>query len=99
MVRRVLYDLFGKGLITGVRVKDERKGWFVIDAFKEMRLKFHRKSKNKILNRLQQRLDYENSSDFYHCVMVIVQDNFENALDLVFKCPSCNQVLNVMIPI
>ncbi|GIT55992.1 MAG: hypothetical protein Ct9H300mP17_11510 [Candidatus Nitrosopelagicus sp.] len=29
MVRRVLYDLFGKGLITGVRVKDERKGWFV----------------------------------------------------------------------
>jgi predicted transcriptional regulator len=29
MVRRVLYDLFGKGLITGIRVKDERKGWFV----------------------------------------------------------------------
>ena len=29
MVRKVLYDLFGKSLITGVRVKDERKGWFV----------------------------------------------------------------------
>ena len=29
MVRRVLYDLFGKGLISGVRVKVERKGWFV----------------------------------------------------------------------
>ena len=29
MVRKVLYDLFGKALITGVRVKDERKGWFV----------------------------------------------------------------------
>ena len=28
-VRRVLYDLFGKSLITGIRVKDERKGWFV----------------------------------------------------------------------
>ena len=24
MVRKVLYDLFGKGLITGVRVKDEQ---------------------------------------------------------------------------
>ena len=25
MVRKVLYDLFGKSLITGIRVKDERK--------------------------------------------------------------------------
>ncbi|MDC0169627.1 hypothetical protein OAI67_01035 [Candidatus Nitrosopelagicus sp.] len=29
LVRRVLYDLFGKGIIEGVRVKDEKKGWFV----------------------------------------------------------------------
>ena len=29
MVRKVLYDLFGKSLITGIRVKDGRKGWFV----------------------------------------------------------------------
>jgi transcription initiation factor TFIIE subunit alpha len=29
MVRKVLYDLFGKSLITGIRVKDERKEWFV----------------------------------------------------------------------
>ena len=26
MVRKVLYDLFGKSLITGIRVKDESKG-------------------------------------------------------------------------
>ena len=26
MVRKVLYDLFGKSLITGIKVKDERKG-------------------------------------------------------------------------
>ena len=29
MVRKILYDLFGKSLITAVRVKDDRKGWFV----------------------------------------------------------------------
>ena len=29
MVRKVLYDLFGKSLITGIRVKDERNEWFV----------------------------------------------------------------------
>src|SRR5690349_22839518 len=29
IIRKVLYDLFGKALITGIRVKDEKKGWFV----------------------------------------------------------------------
>ena len=29
MVRKVLFDLFGKGLITGIRVKHETKDWFV----------------------------------------------------------------------
>jgi hypothetical protein len=29
LVRRVLYDLFGKGIIEGVRVLDEKKDWFV----------------------------------------------------------------------
>ena len=28
IIRKVLYDLFGKALITGIRVKDEKKGWF-----------------------------------------------------------------------
>src|SRR5437016_9237119 len=29
IIRKVLYDMFGKALITGIRVKDEKKGWFV----------------------------------------------------------------------
>ena len=29
IVRKVLFDLFGKGLITGIRVKHETKDWFV----------------------------------------------------------------------
>ena len=28
-VRKTLYDLFGRSLITGVRVRDMKKGWFV----------------------------------------------------------------------
>lgn len=28
-VRKVLYDLFSKALIIGIRVRDEKKGWFV----------------------------------------------------------------------
>ena len=98
MVRRVLYDLFGKGLITGVRVKDERKGWFVYRwrSRRDEVENFIENQKKKILDRLQKRLDYENSSDFYHCGNEdCSRETFENALELFFKCPSCGQVLNL----
>ena len=98
MVRRVLYDLVGKGLITGVRVKDERKGWFVYRwrSRRDEVENFIENQKKKILDRLQKRLNYENSSDFYHCGNEdCSRSTFEDALELFFKCPSCGQVLNL----
>ena len=87
MVRKVLYDLFGKSLITGIRVKDERKGWFVYRwrTRREEVEHFIENQKKKIQERLQQRFDYENASDFYHC----------GNEDCMFKCPSCQDVLNI----
>ena len=98
MVRKVLYDLFGKSLITGIRVKDERKGWFVYRwrTRREEVENFINNQKKKITERLQQRLDYENASDFYHCKNDDCQRvTFEDALEGMFKCPSCGSVLNL----
>ncbi len=98
MVRKVLYDLFGKALITGIRVKDEKKGWFVYRwrSRRDEVENFIEGQKKKIHDRLQQRLDYENSSDFYHCGNEdCPRVTFENSLDLFFKCPSCANVLNL----
>ena len=98
MVRKVLYDLFGKALITGIRVKDEKKGWFVYRwrSRRDEVENFIEGQKKKIAERLQQRLDYENSSDFYHCGNDdCPRVTFEDALELFFKCPSCGQVLNL----
>jgi len=98
MVRKVLYDLFGKALITGIRVKDEKKGWFVYRwrSRRDEVENFIEGQKKKINDRLQQRLDYENSSDFYHCGNEdCPRVTFENSLDLFFKCPSCGNVLNL----
>ena len=96
IVRKVLYDLFGKALITGIRVKDEKKGWFVYRwrARKDEVDNFIENQKKKIVERLQQRLDYENSADFYHCGTADCQKlTFEKALDLSFKCPTCGKPL------
>ena len=98
MVRKVLYDLFGKSLITGIRVKDERKGWFVYRwrSRRDEVENFIENQKKKISERLQHRLDYESSSDFYHCGNEdCPRITFENALEAMFKCPSCGKILNL----
>ena len=98
MVRKVLYDLFGKALITGIRVKDERKGWFVYRwrSRRDEVENFIENQKKKISGRLQERLDYENSSDFYHCGNEdCSRVTFENALEQFFKCPTCGEILNL----
>jgi transcription initiation factor TFIIE subunit alpha len=98
MVRKVLYDLFGKSLITGIRVKDERKGWFVYRwrSRRDEVENFIESQKKKIGERLQQRLDYESSSEFYHCGNDdCPRVTFEDSLEAMFKCPSCSQVLNL----
>ena len=57
---------------------------------------FIENQKKKITERLQQRLDYENASDFYHCGNEdCSRITFENALEGMFKCPSCGSVLNL----
>jgi len=98
MVRKTLYDLFGKSLITGIRVKDERKGWFVYRwrSKRDEVENFIENQKKKIGERLQQRLDYENSSQFYHCGNDDCQRlTFENALEESFKCPACGGILDL----
>jgi transcription initiation factor TFIIE subunit alpha len=67
IIRKVLYDMFGKALITGIRVKDEKKGWFVYRwrAKQDQVDNFIDNQKKKILDRLQKRLEYEESSEFY----------------------------------
>ncbi len=98
LVRKVLYDLFGKAQNTGIRVNDERKGWFVYRwrSRRDEVENFIEGQKKKIVDRLQQRLDYENSSDFYHCGNEdCPRITFEDALEAFFKCPNCGKVVNI----
>jgi len=99
IVRKVLYDTFGKALITGVRVKDEKKGWFVYRwrAKRDQVDNFIENQKKKILDRLRKRLQYEESTEFYHCSN---QDcprvSFEQSVEMFFKCPNCKGLLNMV---
>lgn len=96
MVRKILYDLFGKSLISGVRVKDEKKGWFVYRwrSRREEVEGFIENQKKKIVGRLEHRNNYESGSEFYHCGNAdCSRVTFEDALESMFKCPTCSEIL------
>ncbi len=96
LVRKILYDLFGKSLISGVRVKDEKKGWFVYRwrSRREEVEGFIENQKKKIVDRLEHRFSYESGSEFYHCGNEDCRRvTFEDALEAMFKCPSCSKIL------
>jgi len=99
IVRKVLYDMFGKALITGIRVKDEKKGWFVYRwrAKQDQVDNFIDNQKKKILDRLHKRLEYEESTEFYHCGNHdCPRVKFDAAVELFFKCPNCKSPLNMV---
>lgn len=97
IVRKVLYDMFGKALISGIRVKDDKKGWFVYRwrARRDYADSFIENQKKKILERLKKRLEYEESAEFYHCGNKSCNRlSFEEAVEVLFKCPNCKNLLN-----
>lgn len=99
IVRKVLYDMFGKALITGIRVKDEKKGWFVYRwrAKQDHVDNFIENQKKKILDRLYKRLEHEDSTEFYHCGNHdCPRVKFDVAVELFFKCPNCKGPLNMV---
>src|SRR5918912_1556390 len=99
IIRKVLYDMFGKALITGIRVKDEKKGWFVYRwrAKRDQIDNFIDNQKKKILDRLEKRLEHEESSEFYHCGNKdCPRVKFDYAVEVFFKCTNCNGALNMV---
>lgn len=98
VVRKCLYDLFGRSLITGIRVRDLKRGWFVYrwKAQHDQVEPFVERQKNKAALRLKQRLNYESVNEFYHCGnSTCIKYKFDSAVQVGFKCQVCNLTLNL----
>lgn len=96
-VRKALYDLYGRSLITGIKVKDPKRGWFVYrwKALRDQTDSFIQAQRKKILGKLKLRLEYEEMHEFYHCGTEKCKKRvFEEAMENFFKCPDCSKLLN-----
>lgn len=95
-VRKILYKLYDHSLVALRRSRDESTGWFIFHwRLQPDQLEgFIQNQKRRILEKLETRLRYEKNHDFYYCYTPgCKRIPFEEAMELVFKCPTCNKPL------
>jgi len=95
-VRKILYKLYDHSLVSLRRTRDENTGWFIFHwKLQPDQLEgFIISQKRRVLEKLEMRLNYEKNHDFYYCnTPGCRRIPFEEAMELVFKCPTCNKPL------
>ncbi|NWG11561.1 transcription factor [Candidatus Bathyarchaeota archaeon] len=95
-VRKILYKLYDHSLVSLRRTRDPKTGWFIFHwKLQPDQLEgFILSQKRRVLEKLDIRLEYEMKHDFYYCYTPGCRRiPFEEAVELVFKCPTCGKPL------
>ncbi len=94
-VRNMFYKLQEKSLITSIRKKDKKKGWYVYYwTFNDKEAKSLIIShKEKKLNELRKLLAHEQEISYFICKDKHIRIRYEEALDNDFRCPECGSLL------
>ena len=93
-VRKVLYKLYDHSLVALRQSRDKETGWFIFNwRLQPDQLEgFIANQKRHVLEKLETRLEYEKSHEFYTCQTPgCKRYPFEEAFELLFKCPGCNK--------
>lgn len=93
-VRNALYRLQESNLVTFLRKKDKKKGWYIYYwTFNSVQAKILvKKIYNERVCTLKKRLEKEDGA-FLTCRKKCLRLSFDNALENDFKCPECEGVL------
>jgi transcription initiation factor TFIIE subunit alpha len=94
LVRKALYRLYDHSIAALRRSRDKETGWFVFNwRLQPDQLEgFIQNQKRRVLEKLETRLEYEKSHEFYSCQTPgCKRFLFEEAFELLFKCPACNK--------
>lgn len=94
--RNILYKISDHGLVSSIRKKDKKKGWYTyfwkIEALKS--LEFLRELILKNLNQLKNQIKSRETKRFYVCERCNIEFNEENAMLHDFTCNECGEVFS-----
>jgi transcription initiation factor TFIIE subunit alpha len=93
--RNILYKLLDFGLISSIRKKDKKKGWYTyfwkIENLKSM--EFLKDIFSKKIEQIQSNIKSRESKQFYSCERCYIEYTGENSLLNNFTCPECGSLL------
>ena len=93
--RNILYKISDYGLVSSIRKKDKRKGWYTyfwrIESLKS--LEFLRDELVKKMNQMQSQIKSRETKRFYVCEKCHIELSEENALFHNFTCNECGSLL------
>jgi len=95
--RNMLYKISDFGLVSSIRKKDKRKGWYTyfwkIEILKS--LEFIKNDLVKKIENFEHQIKSREIKRFYICEKCHVEFNEENALFNNFTCPECGSILTI----
>lgn len=95
--RNILYKLTAQNIVSFVRKKDTKKGWYIYSwsiNFQKSLEKLKELKKREIYN-YEHLLESRQSKRFYVCSSGCMETNEENAMLHDFKCQECGQLLQL----
>ncbi len=94
-VRNLLYKLGSYNLVSSIRKKDKKKGWYIyywsLDNREINSLIIEMKRRS--LAELRDELKSEENDSFFVCVNSCIRVSLENAMEHEFKCQECGGLL------
>ena len=99
LVRKALYRLYDHSIMALRRSRDKETGWFIFNwRLQPDKLEgFIQNQKRRVLEKLETRLEYEKGHEFYTCQTPgCKRFPFEEAFELLFKCPACNKPMTYL---
>lgn len=96
-MRNILYKISDKGLVSSIRKKDKKKGWYTyfwkIEVLKS--LEFLKEVYLKHLEQVRNQIKSRETKRFYVCERCGIEFNEENAMLHDFTCNECGDVFTV----
>lgn len=95
--RNILYKLSDFGLVSSIRKKDKKKGWYTyfwrIEISKA--LEFLKEVKLKQINQINHQINNRETKQFYVCTTCNIEASEENALLQDFTCNECGEIFTL----
>jgi transcription factor E len=94
--RNILYKVSDYGLVSSIRKKDKRKGWYTYFWKIEVQkcLEFIRNNLLKKMEQINHQLKSRQTKEFYICERCGIEFTEENALLHDFMCNECGEVMS-----